>query len=83
MILIFMAIHNWAIHNRNENLPFQSLIVIFIGAYIGFATNNLPYIIPQQITFMQAKSDDSALLFMLFGAIVLIPLLLFYTSYAY
>ena len=35
------------------------------------------------MTFMQTKVDDGAYILMLYGAAVLLPLLLFYTAYAY
>lgn len=81
--IILMAVHAFAIKKRIESLPFIALITIFIIAYIGFGINNLPYLVPYQLTFMQAKADDNALMLMLYGAAVLLPLLLFYTGYAY
>ncbi len=84
IIMAFLfAIHAFAIKNKFENLPFASLIIIFILAYLALVSSNLPYLVPNQITFMQAKADDGALLFMLIGAAILIPILLFYTAYAY
>lgn len=81
--VILMAMHAFAIRNRIEKLPFLTLIGIFIMAYIGFLASDLPYIIPHKLTFMQAKADDGALTLMLYGAAVLLPLLLSYTAYAY
>jgi cytochrome d ubiquinol oxidase subunit II len=83
IMLGLFAMHALAIKKRFEQLPFISLIIIFIIAYLALITSNLPYLVPNQITFMQAKADDGALLFMLVGAVILIPLLLFYTAYAY
>jgi cytochrome d ubiquinol oxidase subunit II len=81
--ILLMATHAFAIKKRIENLPFIMLIGIFIIAYIGFGINNLPYIVPYQLTFMQTKANNDALRLMLYGAAVLLPLLLFYTAYAY
>ena len=83
MILMLMAIHVMALHKQLENLPFLALVGIFIMAYVVFVSNDLPYIVPHQLTFMQTKADDGALMLMLYGATVLLPLLLFYTAYAY
>jgi len=82
MVSLFI-VHAIALKRRIENLPFLSLVLIFILAYLALVTSGLPYIVPNQITFMQAKADDGALLFMLVGAAILIPILLFYTAYAY
>ncbi|MCC2644993.1 MAG: cydB [Burkholderiales bacterium] len=81
--LMLMGIHAFAIRQRVENLPFMALIGIFIMAYIGFAVSNLPYIVPRKLTFMQTKADDGALTLMLYAVAVLLPLLIFYTAYAY
>ena len=83
VIIVLMALHAFAIYHKLENLPFIILITIFIVAYAGLVLSALPYIVPYQLTYMQAKADDGALLFMLFGIAVLLPLLLFYTAYAY
>lgn len=81
--LMLMGMHAFAIKQRIEKLPFITLVGTFILAYIGFLASDLSYIVPHQITFMQAKADDGALILMLYGAAVLLPLLLFYTAYAY
>jgi cytochrome d ubiquinol oxidase subunit II len=83
IVVLLMSLHAFAIKKRLETIPFAALIGIFIIAYIGFGLNNLPYIVPYQLTSMQAKADDSALKLMLCGVVVLLPVLLFYTAYAY
>jgi cytochrome d ubiquinol oxidase subunit II len=42
-----------------------------------------PYVIPYQLTYMEAQASDTTLLFTLIPAIIMIPLLLLYTGYAY
>jgi cytochrome d ubiquinol oxidase subunit II len=81
--ILLMIIHSVAIKKHIENLPFMALLGIYIIAYIGFIASNLPYIVPRQMTFMEAKVDDGAFILMLYGVSVLLPLLLFYTAYAY
>lgn len=81
--VLLMVTHAVAIKKRLEKLPFMMLIGIFIIAYIGFGIHNLPYIVPYQLTFMQTKANNDALRLMLYGVAVLLPLLLFYTAYAY
>ncbi|MDD3267442.1 MAG: cytochrome d ubiquinol oxidase subunit II, partial [Burkholderiales bacterium] len=83
VIILLMGLHALAIKKRIEQLPFMTLIGVFLMAYIAFVISNLPYLVPHQITFMQAKADDGALMIMLYGVAVLLPLLLFYTAYAY
>ncbi|MDE4994679.1 hypothetical protein NAH09_11650, partial [Francisella tularensis subsp. holarctica] len=42
-----------------------------------------PYIIHYQITYTQSQASDTSLIITLIPAIIKIPLLLLYTSYAY
>ncbi len=83
VITILLLLHAVSIKRKIENLPFLSLVGIYIMAYIGFIINDLPYIIPGQMTFIEAKVDDGAYILMLYAVSVLLPLLLFYTAYAY
>ena len=82
-VTLLMVFHAIGIKRRKEQVPFPALIGIFVITYLGFGLNTLPYIVPYQLTFMDAKVDDHALLIMLYGASVLLPLLLAYTFYAY
>ena len=83
VVVLLMVVHAFAIKNKIENLPFMALVGIYIIAYIGFIISDLPYVVPEQMTYMEAKVDDGAFILMLCGAAVLMPLLLFYTAYAY
>lgn len=71
------------IEAKNHALPYWLAIVIFILTYISMLTLIFPYVIPYQITYTQAQASDTTLLFTLIPAIIMIPLLLLYTSYAY
>jgi cytochrome d ubiquinol oxidase subunit II len=42
-----------------------------------------PYLIPTEVTIWEAAPPESSQLFMLVGALVLIPVILAYTAYAY
>jgi cytochrome d ubiquinol oxidase subunit II len=83
VVTLLMLIHAISIKRKIENLPFWALVGVYVIAYIGFILNGLPYIVPGQITYTQAKVDDSAYILMLYAVSVLLPLLLFYTAYAY
>lgn len=66
-----------------EKAPYWMGIIIFCCCYLGFAIGIWPYIVPHEITIWQAASPDGSLLFMLVGAVIMIPLLLVYTGYSY
>ena len=71
------------IEAKNHALPYWLAVAIFILTYVSMLTLIFPYIIPYQITYINAKASDTTLLFTLIPAIIMIPLLLLYTSYAY
>ncbi len=73
----------YAIYNREEYLPFLCAIAFFLYSYIGLVICFYPYIVPYQLTLWEAAAPSSSLHFTLFGAVLLLPLLILYTGYAY
>ena len=72
-----------ALVKNNDRLPFYAAIVIFICSYLGFAYSVYPYIVPYQLTIWKAAADHHSLAFTMFGAIIMLPVLLIYTGYSY
>ncbi|GAB5413186.1 MAG: cytochrome d ubiquinol oxidase subunit II [Congregibacter sp.] len=56
---------------------------LFALCFVGLCVSMWPYIIPTQVTVWDAAAPRSSQLFMLVGALVLIPIILAYTAYAY
>jgi cytochrome d ubiquinol oxidase subunit II len=73
----------FTIYKRYEALPYWLTIVVFLCSYAGFIISVWPYIIPYSMTIWQAASPHGSLLFMLVGACIMLPILLFYTWYSY
>lgn len=71
------------LQKKREYIIFWLCIGIFLCAYIGFGISSWPYLIPHFMTFWQAAAPGSSLLFMLIGALLLLPILIAYTSYSY
>jgi cytochrome d ubiquinol oxidase subunit II len=65
------------------NQPYLSAVALFILSYVGLVISFFPYIVPPSVTIWEAAAPDSSLHFLLVGAVVLIPLILTYTAYAY
>ncbi|GJL80813.1 MAG: ubiquinol oxidase subunit II, cyanide insensitive [marine bacterium B5-7] len=63
--------------------PFVIALALFILCYIGILISFYPYIVPPDIDIWQAAAPDSSLEFLLVGALILIPVILAYTGYAY
>ena len=68
---------------RRELQPFLSALALFVLCFIGLGIGFYPYMVPHSITIWQAAGPDSSLLFLLVGALVLLPLILAYTAYSY
>jgi len=61
-------------------LAVQGLVVL---SYVGLLISFFPFIVPSAITLWQAAAPDKSLKFLLVGAVVLLPMILAYTAYAY
>ncbi len=83
LTLILFVMHWRALKKHQEHLPFWCVIGMFLMCYIGFIISSYPYIVPREITYQAAASDSSALIFMLVGALIMLPILLYYTYHAY
>ena len=57
--------------------------LIFMAAYATLALSFWPYMIPFVITIGEAAGPPSTLLFMLWGGIIVFPLMLLYTIISY
>jgi cytochrome d ubiquinol oxidase subunit II len=73
----------WGLFKKDEILPFWCTVVLFLCGYIGFVISIYPYVIPFQTTVWQAAAPDTSLRFLLFGVIIMLPILLIYTGYSY
>ncbi|MDX2158779.1 MAG: cytochrome d ubiquinol oxidase subunit II [Hyphomicrobiaceae bacterium] len=74
----------WAsIAARREREPFLATLALFLLSYIGLGISLYPYVVPHTITIWDAAAPDASLGFLLIGAVVLVPLILAYTGYAY
>lgn len=73
----------YALQRRMEKLPYWLAIILFLCPYIGFIISLYPYLIPYKLTLWQVASPNSSLRFLLIGALIMLPILLFYTGYAY
>lgn len=75
--------HVIALKKKYEYIPFWCAIGMFLMCYFGFIISCYPYIVPREITYLEAAAPPSSLLFMLVGACIMLPPLLYYTYYSY
>lgn len=81
--VVFFYLHIYGLKKQHEKLPFFASVGIFLMCYIGFLISSFPFIVPRHIDFLQAAAPDSTLVFMLVGALIMLPILLVYTVYSY
>jgi cytochrome bd ubiquinol oxidase subunit II len=79
-----VAFLTWrSLQNGSQILPFVGGIMLFALSYSGIAISLYPMIAPPNLTLWQAASSDRTQVFLLVGALVLLPVILMYTSWAY
>jgi cytochrome d ubiquinol oxidase subunit II len=81
LIAFFVLVRS--LKKRREILPFVCSIVLFLAGYLGLAASLYPYAIPPSITFQEAGAQKETLRFTLWGAIIVLPVVLGYTAYSY
>ncbi|MHA1132994.1 MAG: cytochrome d ubiquinol oxidase subunit II [Alphaproteobacteria bacterium] len=84
LLTAFSVFSLWkGIEKRQRYTPFLWGAAIFLLCYVGLAVSLFPFIIPPDITIWQAAAAPDSQLFMLYGAIPLLPIILGYTAYSY
>lgn len=73
----------WAYVKKAERAPLPLALGLFLLAFIGLGVNLYPNILPPSVSIAEAAADPAALSFLLVGALILIPIILAYTAYAY
>jgi cytochrome d ubiquinol oxidase subunit II len=66
-----------------DHAPFLWALLLFLLSMIGLAVSIWPDVIPGRLSIWQAAAPYSSQIFMLVGAVVLVPLILAYTAWAY
>lgn len=64
-------------------IPFAGVVSLFIMASGGLAYSLFPYLLIDRMTIWEAASAPEALRVVLMGAMVVLPVIVFYTAYSY
>jgi len=64
-------------------LPFAGTVGIFVLAFFGLAFSILPYVIVERMTIWQAAAAPESLIFILAGAVVVLPVMVASSAYSY
>jgi cytochrome d ubiquinol oxidase subunit II len=73
----------FALRRRSSYWPFLIALSLFALGLIGLGVSLFPYVVPRSITIWEAAAPAESLIFMLVGAVVMVPVILAYTGYAY
>ncbi|GJL86307.1 MAG: ubiquinol oxidase subunit II, cyanide insensitive [Minwuia thermotolerans] len=63
--------------------PFLAALGMFVLSFIGIGISFYPMMVPPGLTIAEAAAPDESLGFALVGTLILIPIILAYTAYAY
>jgi cytochrome bd ubiquinol oxidase subunit II len=72
-----------ALLKRHEIAPFLYALALFGLCLIGLAISMFPDVIPGAVSIWEAAAPYDSQLFMLVGALIMVPIILAYTAWAY
>ena len=61
----------------------MAALLLFISGYLGLQTGIYPYVILPDVTLYQAAAQPETMVFMLWGALFVLPVVLAFTAYSY
>ncbi len=67
----------------SDRAPFLASLALFVISFVGIGISFYPMMVPPALTIQEAAAPDSSLAFALVGTVILIPVILGYTAYAY
>ena len=83
LVIICSATFFWALRREFERVPFLMALALFLLGFVGLGISIYPYMVPRAVTIWEAAAPPESQSFMLAGALVIIPLILAYTGWAY
>jgi cytochrome d ubiquinol oxidase subunit II len=86
MPLLFgaIALTGWeGIRRGRDWLPFAAALGLFALTLVGLGISIWPDVIPGRVTIWEAAAPPASQAFMLVGALILVPVILAYTGWAY
>ena len=85
--LASVAAGAWVWHSLRPEIAdwkaFAGTVVIYVLAFLGLAYSIFPFVVVDRMTIWDAASHDSALKFMFWGAVIVLPCIAGYTVFAY
>ncbi len=73
----------YGLRKRWELAPFLLALALFLLGMIGLGVTIWPYVVPDALTIWDTAAPASSQMFMLVGAVLILPLILAYTAWSY
>ncbi len=83
LLLVAAWVFVRGLREERDRWPFLATLAMFVLSFIGIGISFYPHMVPPNLTIWQAAAPDESLAFLLVGAVVLVPLILAYSAYAY
>ena len=83
LVVITAVAFFWSLARDGERLPFLAALALFLLGFVGLAISMFPYVVPRSVTIWDAAAPAASQLFMLVGTLVIVPIILAYTAWAY
>ena len=84
LLTLYAARQCWvSLSAQREYACFLWALAIFLGGYLGLGASVWPNIVPQALTIWDAAASPESMSLVLIGALVFLPVILFYTGYCY
>ena len=83
LVVVITGVLFWSIARGRHKLPFLAALALFLLGYVGLGISMFPYIVPRAVTIWAAAAPAQSQLFMLVGTVVIIPIIIGYTGWAY
>jgi cytochrome bd ubiquinol oxidase subunit II len=64
-------------------VPFAGGLTLFLLGFAGLAYSFFPYVVPDKLTIFEAASAPESLIIILAGALVVLPVIVAYSAFAY
>jgi cytochrome bd ubiquinol oxidase subunit II len=64
-------------------VPFAGGLTLFLLGFAGLAYSFFPYVVPDRLTIFEAASAPESLIIILAGALVVLPVIVAYSAFAY
>lgn len=80
--LIAFVTWRWLDQGRDVP-PFLATVGLFLLGYLGLVISNFPYLVPPTLTVWDTAAAPSSQIFMLFGTLLLLPMVLGYVVFIF